>query len=367
MSVITGNKVPMYSQIAQAIKQRVRTGIYKPGDLLPSVRTIGKEFGVSVKAVHQAIHTLEESGVVQTHPGKGMIVASDETCERAAIIFGLIHPYMSSMGFHRDILEYVDEAFSERSNFIIVRSSKDSPVLERDIAEHLLANGVKGLVVWPTANDPNGEYFQKLSKTVPVVLVDRTLSSAELPTVLLDYYGCGREISEILLGEMNRKRLLVLADNLQISSYRSMLLGIESMARELERMKDLTIVQLPITPLIQKLNKADFSDVNYFADYLERLFREGSYDAIFCTQDEFVDYCYAQTGLCDKFSNIQIATLRSTCPNERSMKYSSLKCMEWYSNSGNMIALAGDMVQRWVLSRQMPMDIVQLKLTLRRS
>ena len=143
MPVISGNKIPMYSQIAQAIKQRVRVGIYKSGEELPSVRTIGKEFGVSVKAVHQAIHTLEENGIVQTHPGKGMIVVNEENCERAAIIFGFIHPYMSSMGFNRDVLEYVDEAFSERSNFIVVRSSKDDPVIEHEIAEHLVANGIK--------------------------------------------------------------------------------------------------------------------------------------------------------------------------------------------------------------------------------
>ena len=157
---------------------------------------------------------------------------------------------------------------------------------------------------------------------------------------------------------------MVLMDNLQISSYQSIVEGIESMAKEQERMKDLTVVQLPITSLIQKLNKADFSDVKYFSDYMERLLTEGSYDAFFCTQDEFIDYCYAQTGLCDKFSNVQAATFRSACPNERSMKYTSLGCLEWHSNSSEMISLAGDMVQRWVLSRQIPNEIVRLKFSL---
>jgi DNA-binding LacI/PurR family transcriptional regulator len=364
MTVIVGNKIPMYSQIAQAIKQRVRSGVYKSGEVLPSVRTISKEFGVSVKAVHQAVHTLEESGIVKTHPGKGMIVTNEENCERAAIIFGLIHPYISSMGFHREVLEYVDEAFSERSNFIIVRSSKDNPALERDIAQHLLTNGVKGLIVWPTNNDPNGEYFQDLSHKVPVVLVDRLLQGADLPNVLLDYYACGREISETLLEKMNAKRLLVLMDNLQISSYQYIIQGIESAASELERAKDLTIVQLPISRIIQKVTMQDFSEIISTAEIIERMINEGKYDAVFCPQNDFIEYVMIQTGMIEKFEAVQLATFWCSDANVRSMRYCKQRPLEWHSNSAEMISQAADLVQRWVLSRQVPSDVIRVKLRL---
>lgn len=364
MAIITGNKIPIYSQIAQTIKQRVRTGVYKPGDSLPSVRTIGKEFGVSVRAVHQAVHTLEENGIVQTHPGKGMIVVKEGDSERAAIIFGFIHPYISSMSFQRDVLEYVDEAFAERQNFVVVRSSRDDPVLEREIAQHLIANGARGLIVWPTNDDPNGEYFLNLSRKIPVVFVDRTLLKVDMPTVLLDYYACGREISHILLGKMQKKRMLILRDNLQISSYQNIVEGMDTAARELERIKDVTVVQLPITSVIQKFSRSDFSEIGYFEDYLGRLIQEGGYDAAFCTQDEFIDYCFAQTGLMERFPALQWATLRMTSPNTRSINYTRLKCLEWFSNSGEMISQAADLVQRWVLSRQMPTDVIRLKLRL---
>jgi DNA-binding LacI/PurR family transcriptional regulator len=364
MPVITGNKIPLYSQIAQTIKHRVRTGIYKSGDVLPSVRAMCKEFGVSVKAVHQAVHTLEETGIVTTHPGKGMMVTDEDGCRRAAIFFGFIHPYVSSMGFHRDVLEYVDEAFSERSNFAVVRSSKDNPALERDIAEHLIANGVKGLILWPTTDDPNGEFFGRIAQKIPVVLVDRLLAGADLPTVVLDYFACGREICETLLAKKNKKRLLVLMDNLRISSYQAIAEGIESMAGQLGRSNDLTVVQLPITRLIQKWGNSDFTEVSGTAEKIERLINDGHYDAVFCTQDDFIEHALVQTGMMDKFSAVQVATFRGMGPNERTIRYAKLGCLEWFSNLGQVMTQAADLVQRWVLSRQMPKEVFRLKLKL---
>ena len=125
MPAVTGNKTPLYAQIAQTIKHRVRTGVYGVGDVLPTVRELGREFGVSVKSVHQAIRSLEESGIVQAHPRRGIRVVKEDGCDKAAIYFGLIIPYSVSDGFHHTVLEYVDDVFSERHNYVIVRSSKD--------------------------------------------------------------------------------------------------------------------------------------------------------------------------------------------------------------------------------------------------
>jgi DNA-binding LacI/PurR family transcriptional regulator len=258
----------------------------------------------------------------------------------------------------------VDEAFSERSNFAVVRSSKDNPALERDIAEHLIANGVKGLILWPTTNDPNGEFFARIAQKIPVVLVDRLLAGVDLPTVVLDYFACGREICETLLGKMNKKRLLVLMDNLRISSYQAITEGIESMAGQLRRSKDLTVVQLPITRLIQKWGISDFTEVSGTAEKIERLINDGHYDAVLCTQDEFIEHAMVQTGMMDKFSALQVATFRGMGPNERTLRYANLGCLEWFTNLDQMMAQAADLVQRWVLTRQMPKEIMRLELKL---
>ncbi len=363
--MIAGNKVSLHQQVARLLKQRIRTGIYQSGVALPSLRTLCDEFNVSVNVVYRAIRELEENGIVTTHHGKGMMIADGESCEKAAIFFGFIHPYVSSMGFHRAVLEYVDEAFAKRSNFAVVRSSKDDPALEREIVDHLITNGVKGLIVWPTSADSNGEFFMRLSQTIPVVLVDRILAGADLPAVIMDYRNCGNEIGRTLLGP--GKRLLVLMDNLQISSYREISSGIEDAARTMGRLDDVRIVQLPISELVsQKTSRADYREIPELASHVERLLTDGGYDAVFCTQDEFVDYVMAQTGLMDRFPGVQVGTFRTMSPNDRSMKYSQLQCLEWFANSGKMVLQAADLVQRWVLLRQMPRDTIRIQLKMGR-
>jgi DNA-binding LacI/PurR family transcriptional regulator len=266
------------------------------------------------------------------------------------------------MGFHRDVLEYVDDAFSERSNFAMVRSSKDNPALEREIAEHLIANGVKGLIVWPTNDDPNGEFFMKLSQKVPVVLTDRLLAGADLPAVLLDYHACGREISEMLLGKLKKNRLLVLMANLRISSYQDLAEGIDARAAELGRTADVTTVQLPITRVLQQLGKSDYSEMPGMAEKIERLINDGGYDAVFCTQDDIIEHVIVQTGLAERIPGVQFATFRGIGPNERTIRYAELNCLEWVSNFGQMVAEGADLIQRWVLSRQKPKEIIRLTL-----
>ena len=89
MGLISGNKVPLYHQVAQTLKQRVRTGLYRSGNPLPSLRTLGEEFKVSPSVIYRAVRDLEESGIVVTHHGKEVRVKEEEGCEKAAIVFGL--------------------------------------------------------------------------------------------------------------------------------------------------------------------------------------------------------------------------------------------------------------------------------------
>ncbi len=362
--VVQGNKTPLSTQVAQVLQQRVRTGLYSTGTPLPTVRTLSKEFNVSQGIIQQAIRKLETVGVVKAHHGKGVLVQNEEPCERAAIFFGFIHPYERSMNFHLSVLDYADKTFSDRSNYAIVRSSKNDPAQEREITEHMIANGVKGIILWPATDNTNGDYFMQLSRQIPVVLVDRAMLGATLPTVVLDYYACGREIGENVFGKLNKKRLLVLIDDLPISPYRILLEGIESVAAELERKMDYTIVQIPISRIIQQIEQWNFSEVLGTMEKIRRLVADGQYDALFCTQDEFIEHVMVQTGMMDDFPSLQLATLCGSGPNQRTIRYNKFQCLKWASNHGKMISLAADLVQQWVLSRQLPEQCFKVKFEL---
>ncbi len=362
--MVTGNKVPFYNQVAQTLRQRVRTGEYPSGCSLPSVRALSEEFQVSLKVVQRAIHTLAEAGVVATHHGKGMTVMREEPCERAAISFGVIQPFVRSQLFHSAVLEFVNEAFAERSNFSVVRSSRDDPELEREIAEHLIANGVKGLLLWPVNNDPNGDYFKKLSEKIPVVLVDRLLKGAELPAVVHDYFDAGKEICGRLLGKMHKHRFLVLMDDLEISPYAQTILGIQHAAKELGKEKKVSIFRWPICEMLNRITERHYGLVNRYARKVETLIAEGEYDAVFCSQSEFLDFGVVQTGITDKYERIQLATMGCKVASPGSRKFNNARPLEWVYDSGQMVTIAADLLQKWVMTRQIPTTVTKLKLTM---
>lgn len=66
----------LYEQIVRQIEESIRKGEMAEGSQLPAERDLAKQFGVSRTAVREAITALQESGLVDAHPGKGTFIAS---------------------------------------------------------------------------------------------------------------------------------------------------------------------------------------------------------------------------------------------------------------------------------------------------
>lgn len=68
--------VPIYTQITQQIIEGIARGDIKPGDLLPSVRTLAADLGVNMHTVNKSYHQLEEKGFLQILPKSGSKITS---------------------------------------------------------------------------------------------------------------------------------------------------------------------------------------------------------------------------------------------------------------------------------------------------
>lgn len=78
LKVVSVNKnsfVPLYRQIANAIRHAITKGHLKPGELLPSEREIAAALGVAKMTVRQALLELKREGLVHRHRGLGTFVA----------------------------------------------------------------------------------------------------------------------------------------------------------------------------------------------------------------------------------------------------------------------------------------------------
>lgn len=80
MKIIISNQseLPIYAQIREQIKEQILNGQIAEGTVLPSIRSLAKDIGVSVITTTRAYSDLEQEGFIATRQGKGSVVLSTD-------------------------------------------------------------------------------------------------------------------------------------------------------------------------------------------------------------------------------------------------------------------------------------------------
>jgi GntR family transcriptional regulator len=76
IQITTGSGTPIYRQIVDQVRLGVATGALAPGDALPSVRSLADRLVVNPNTVARAYADLVRDGVLDSHQGRGVFVAS---------------------------------------------------------------------------------------------------------------------------------------------------------------------------------------------------------------------------------------------------------------------------------------------------
>ena len=69
---------PIYLQLMERIQQDIISGIYKPGDKIPSVRDLALDAAVNPNTMQKALSELERSGLVYSQRTSGRFITEDE-------------------------------------------------------------------------------------------------------------------------------------------------------------------------------------------------------------------------------------------------------------------------------------------------
>lgn len=65
---------PAYSQLAGILRRQIASGVFRPGDQLPSEAQLCRRYDVSPMTVRRSINLLSDQGVVNTAQGRGTFV-----------------------------------------------------------------------------------------------------------------------------------------------------------------------------------------------------------------------------------------------------------------------------------------------------
>jgi DNA-binding FadR family transcriptional regulator len=75
---VGGTVLLTFEVIAEALRERIRSGGLNPGDALPTQAVLMAEFGASSLSVQKAMALLKRDGYAISRPGKGAFVAHSD-------------------------------------------------------------------------------------------------------------------------------------------------------------------------------------------------------------------------------------------------------------------------------------------------
>jgi GntR family transcriptional regulator len=76
------NPLPRYVQLASLFRTRIARGTWSPGERLPTLEALMKEFDVARVTVRQAVEVLAREGLVRARQGSGTFVTGRPRAER---------------------------------------------------------------------------------------------------------------------------------------------------------------------------------------------------------------------------------------------------------------------------------------------
>ncbi len=65
---------PPYRLVSAALRERVESGEWLPGEQLPTVRAIADQYSVSLATARKALSVLADDGLITVTPGWGSFV-----------------------------------------------------------------------------------------------------------------------------------------------------------------------------------------------------------------------------------------------------------------------------------------------------
>src|SRR5205823_4815861 len=87
-AIYRNSPLPRYYQLKEIMRERIRLGEWKPGDLIPSERELGETYGISRMTARQAITDLVNEGLFYREQGKGTFVSQHKITQQLIQLTG---------------------------------------------------------------------------------------------------------------------------------------------------------------------------------------------------------------------------------------------------------------------------------------
>ncbi|MGE5549335.1 MAG: GntR family transcriptional regulator [Bacteroidota bacterium] len=185
----SGDKIPKYTRVKQALMAGIRNGQYPVGGVMPSESELMQQFGVSRFTVRQALSELVNDGWLRREQGRGTFICPapvKKAAEQRTI--ALLSPAITTYIFP-EIVRGIDEVAQAAGYQLVLAHSNHHFRQEGRALQRLKENGVRGVIVEPTMSalpNPNlGQFQAMIDDGIPMVFMDTEVPTLQAPAIVL--------------------------------------------------------------------------------------------------------------------------------------------------------------------------------------
>lgn len=200
-----------FRQIAHGLQRAIESGIYKPGDQLPTEMELAREHHVSRVTAGAALGELARAGLVTRTPRRGTIVRAGARFGRASdrpFVAWIVDRVESAFGL--SLLRGIQRGVREAGFGLLLCNSGVTHEDEEQAIRDAVAWGAAGTMIFIQDGEHyNAEVLRLVLGGYPIVLVDRYLRGVHCAVVSSDNVDGSRMLVQELL-DAGHHRICVL-------------------------------------------------------------------------------------------------------------------------------------------------------------
>lgn len=159
-----------------------------------SLKDIANELNVSISTVSRALKNHPDISPALTAKIQALAREKDFSpnplamglLKRQTRIIGVIVPNLVTF-FYSSIISGIESVARENGYYVLISSSYESYIKEKECIENLLTSRVEGLIVCLSKETRDYSHFDKvISKEIPLVFFDRVCRTQEFSSVVID-------------------------------------------------------------------------------------------------------------------------------------------------------------------------------------
>lgn len=196
------------SRARELVLKRIRSGLYRPGQRLPSEREIAQDLSMSHTAVRKGLHELVHAGLIERRPRVGMFVPQTRPMELSTRLAVVVPQYMGKgHPFVPLLMGGMMSALDPRDYSVSLLTYHAGTEFWREAGEAMLARGITGAIIFTSYIIPVEE-LQKLEQSgIKAVLlnISTICPRSHTSTISIDLTSAMREAMQRLVDLGHRR------------------------------------------------------------------------------------------------------------------------------------------------------------------